>query len=230
MGSASAMRRSLARAANFVSKFHISVAEAAAQNQGQVFPVMDGAYVTFATRAHVDGFLRRALSTLSDVFLAEEQIQHRFMAKAAVAFGPTIHGSKIPSEAVSPPVGATQHLKITDFSALDSVLMSAAMPDAYLLEATTAPFGVSIHASAMTGPSIAGLGRGYADPWFHWAGPDRTDFVGELLGHLAECRLVGDGIGYDSKRATSHFEQAQRYFSANRFCPQVAAVAREFGT
>ena len=99
MGTRAVMSRSLSMSATFICKLHVTAIEAAVGKNIRLYPVMDGLYVVANTRALISGFLETVFSRLADVFINESAQHHRFIVKAAIAYGPIIHGSDIGSNA-----------------------------------------------------------------------------------------------------------------------------------
>lgn len=226
MGSASALQRSVSRAANFVMKFHSALAHAAPESS-HIYPVMDGAYVAIPDRDDVICFIGQTMNVLADLYVNTEERRHRLAVRAGVAFGPTVHGRDIPDDNFAPPDGDRRFLEQGSPQQLDALLLSSAMPQAYAAEAVAPPFGVVIHESAMAGPALANLeDTGFADPWFHWARDENAAFVRQLLRTLDWCSRHGEGIGYSPTRADTHLRSAKAYFGANRFSDRVVDAVR----
>lgn len=98
MGIQSAMGRSLSIAANFVFKLHIAVLESLREGVSS-YPVMDGAYLSSRSKDDIIKVLSGIFCRVAEAFTQEEKPEHRFVIRAAVAYGPVIHGNAIPNEA-----------------------------------------------------------------------------------------------------------------------------------
>jgi len=95
MGVRATMSRSLPITANFVFKLHAAVLDAP-QTDIHLYPVMDGVYVVAERQGPLRDFLKAVFSRVADSFVSTSDNHHRFIIKAAIAFGPVIHGDALP--------------------------------------------------------------------------------------------------------------------------------------
>lgn len=205
MGTRATMSRSLPVVANFVFKLHAACLDYS-NDALALYPVMDGVYVVAQDQAALKGFLRSVLGALANLFLSTPERHHRFVPKAAVAFGPVIHGRDVPRESS---FTLDQH---PDYRA--SILLGLPMIQAYEGERQAPPFGVFVHESA----------RAFAPPatppfhcvWWPWYGSEPGLSIKLLEGlneYYASCEAHSLAIQYEADRITQHRKQAEQYFS-----------------
>lgn len=160
MGTQAFMTRSINATANFVFKLHIAALESM-QPRLSLYPVMDGVYVTSIGQADILGFLRNVFNLVAEEFIGTADIQHRFVIRGGLAFGPIYHGANVANSA-SPVLAA--HV---DYRA--KILLGIPMVQAHVSESLAPPFGLFVHESA----------RAFASPgtqpmhsaWWHWKAP-----------------------------------------------------------
>jgi hypothetical protein len=110
MGIRAIMSRSIQITANFVFKLHSAALEVLpATNTPTLYPVMDGIFVVSERQKEILDFLGALMEKIAHTFISTEKIQHHFLVKAALAYGPVIHGRGITT-------GANQTLGVNDSS------------------------------------------------------------------------------------------------------------------
>lgn len=173
MGAQLAMRRSLPMSTNFVMKLHIAC-QTAIHNHGpklELFPVIDGVYITCPSLGPVLYFLKDVMSRLALTFIFEEDQKFRFMVRGALAYGPISKGSALPTTNFNLDPGYTQH-----------IVLGSALSQAYEDEKRASPFGLFISESArMFAPAGQQPLQGVHLKWWY-AGNESRD--NELLRHL----------------------------------------------
>ncbi len=208
MGIQSAMARSLDIASNFVFKLH-SAALLAALPALRLYPVMDGLYVTSAQRSDMEAFLVSVYSAVADEFIQTSVPLHRFMIRGALAYGPVIHGSSVPSQASHPfgNAAGTAHK--------DAVLIGLPMVQAHVSEPSAPPFGVFVHESART---FAPAGTSpFHHVWWQWSQPHTNAtwqaMPAALAQHFQWCKARPHLLLYDAGRTEAHDALAREYFT-----------------
>jgi len=102
MGTKSIMRKSLHAVVNFICKLHIAAIEAKASDEKygelKLYPMLDGIHITSRKQDILTTYLKEIFSLVSSEFIKEEEPQHRFIIKAAIAYGPILHGDDLPPE------------------------------------------------------------------------------------------------------------------------------------
>jgi hypothetical protein len=92
------MSRSLPITGNFLFKLHVAALEAP-RNELILYPVMDGIYVVSAQQRPMREFLEHLMTRTADLFVSTPEMQHRFLVKGALAYGPVIHGRDVTAQA-----------------------------------------------------------------------------------------------------------------------------------
>jgi hypothetical protein len=215
MGTANQMFRSLPIAANFVFKLHCAVLEAreelALETSGDVrlYPVMDGVYITSASRWRLQDLLNQALCRLAITFLQEEKCYHQFLVRGAVAYGPVYHGvrlDKLKTRVLQKNTGIR-----------DSILMGLPMIQAYQAERESPPFGISVDPSARAfSPSGEQPFRFIWLNWYRSSQPpvDPEKMLGRLDRYFDWQKDHCNMTGYEPVRIEHHRKLAHEYFTA----------------
>lgn len=204
MGSQGAMRRSLPMSTNFVMKLHIAC-QRAKQNHDpriELFPVIDGVYVTSPTLPAIRFFVKEVMSRIALTFIFETDPKFRFMVRGALAFGPISKGSDLP---------ATNEVFNIDPNYTSHIVLGPALAQAYEDERRAAPFGIFTSESArMFAPPGQEPIQGIHMKWWHTSNTPQDN---ELLAHLKLA--VGEW-----------FEWASRHSGALMYSPDRMAVHR----
>ena len=141
MGTKTKMENSVKTCSIFIFKLHTAVLEAIEKGCDiQTYPVMDGVYFTSKRKKDMEKALSYIFSTLGKLFIDEKEFEHQFLVKAAVAYGPIIHGSDIGNE-INRQFANNEIYK-------QSLLLGLPMIQAYSGESKAPPFGVFVHESA----------------------------------------------------------------------------------
>ena len=203
MGIQVAMSRSLAKSANFIFKLHTAALQAPRTNI-RLYPVMDGFYASSSSQSDILSFVNYVMSNVAREFIRETNMNHRFVVKGALAFGPVIHGNTVPQLA-----SRTLH---ENQSYRDFLLLGLPMAQANSCERLAPPFGIYVHESA----------RSFSPPesspltfiWWKWQHPDNE--VWELLGtqlneYFDWCEERVGAINYERSRIDAHRAMAKQY-------------------
>lgn len=209
MGTKSIMSRSLEEYSIKMFKLHntalLAEEEMDDSEDLNLYPVMDGVYIVSKTKHTLEEYLRLVFNTLADDIINEREVYHRFIIRAAVAFGPIVHGRDIPED-------ATQ----LDEAFKNTLLLGLPMVQAFGYEKNAPPFGVYIHESARSFAPDDEDEEPFRYVWWKWFEPfDRTIAV-ELREILTEyyewATNNSQRIGYDSDKINEHEELAKQYF------------------
>ena len=97
MGTKSKMEHSVNTCGIFMLKFHAAILEAIQKKKCaiNVYPVMDGVYITSKSVNDLQTAMFHIFSELGNLFLSENDFHHQFLVKASIAYGPVIHGKDI---------------------------------------------------------------------------------------------------------------------------------------
>ncbi len=151
MGSGRALASSLDRAANFIFKLHQAfglATEGPGMDDVEVYPIMDGLYVTTSDRRKMEKIIKTAFLELAYEFIKSKN-EHRFMIRGGLAYGATLHGSKINEEAFE--VNGQNKLEIKKFKeSHGKILLSPALKLAYDAERLAPPFGIYVDNSVLS--------------------------------------------------------------------------------
>lgn len=175
MGLQGAMRRSLPMSTNFVMKLHIACQRSIKNHDKklELFPVIDGVYITSPTLGPVRHFLKEVMSCIALTFIFEDDQKFRFMVRGAIAYGPISKGSALQT---------TNNVFNLDPSYAKHIVLGPALSQAYEDEHRAPPFGLYISESArMFAPADTQPLQGVHLNWWN-AGNDAKD--NELLRHL----------------------------------------------
>ena len=208
MGTQVSMSRSIKATANFIFKLHIAAMKAQSIAV-RIYPVMDGFYVSATDRNKMLGFLRSVFRTVAEEFNSTSKIQHRFMIRGGLAFGPVIHGGTV--------LECAKELKDhKPYS--ESILLGMPMVQAHLSEREAPPFGIFVHESART------FSPKDVEPlhwiWWRWSedAPETLQIWNklkeELITHLDDCRARSQAMLYAEDRIAVHKKMVEQYFQA----------------
>lgn len=203
MGTQSIMARSIKVTANFVYKLH-ATAVSCTETNVKLYPIMDGLYVSSPSKQSITNFIKYVFKTLADNF-KNENVEHRFLIKGAMAYGPVIHGENVPDDAC-PILSQNQNYR-------GSLLLGLPMVNAYKSECMAPPFGIYIHESARifspprTNP--------FHHVWLHWFSErERSGYLEAVLEYFQWCNTRPNSIQYKADRIEVHKAQAEEYFQA----------------
>ena len=198
------MSRSLAKSANFIFKLHTAALQAPRKNV-KMYPVMDGLYVSSPSQDDILVFLNSIFKSVAEEFIREDAMQHRFVIKGALAYGPIIHGCAIPQ-----PASAEMH---NSPEYRDALLLGLPMVQAHSNEKMAPPFGIYVHESART---FAPNGDGPLHfIWWKWRSQDDerwSTLATNLQQYFDWCEERAGEIEYEVSRIKVHRTMASQYF------------------
>jgi class 3 adenylate cyclase len=142
MGARAAMTRSVKVSGNFIGKLHVALLNAPRTTSMALIPTVDGAYIVAAERTALTEFMRHAFRSLARAFVAEENRYRQFVVRGGIAYGPVVLGSSL-SKTESAVLARPAHAGYRD-----AILIGFPVVQAYEVEASAPPFGVSVHESA----------------------------------------------------------------------------------
>lgn len=143
MGAGHLMATSLDKAANAIVRIHLAVFLAVEQHgyQVQLVGINDGIFICSPSKKEIMRIVRSAMMYLAALFISKHDPQNRFLARCAIAFGPTFTGRHLTAQLSHKrrrnPPGTT-----------DQVIFGPPVIQAYRAEQNAPPFGVAIHESA----------------------------------------------------------------------------------
>lgn len=203
-GIQSAMGRSISIAANFVFKLHLAILDSLREGISS-YPVMDGAYLSSTSKDDIIKVLCGIFCRVAEAFTEEDKPEHRFVIRAAVAYGPVIHGSAIPNEASKDFRDNPEYR--------GSILLGMPMVQAHISERQAPPFGIYVHESART--FAESNGEPFHAVWWKWLRP--TEALWEktrdtLVAHYQWCRSNPSTLMYSPERVAAHISMLEEYF------------------
>ena len=143
---------------------------------------------------------------MAQLFNAEASQEHRFLVKAAVAFGPIIHGSS-----VAPNASGTLN---ANASYRDAILLGMPMVFAHKGEPNAPPFGVFVHDTARALLLSNEIKRSHC--WWPWFAPGATPEAQTLRTEIEDyfdwCRARAGSLQYREERIKAHSSEAAQYF------------------
>lgn len=204
MGTRSTMSESFEKAANFMLRFHSCVIDAVKdEKRVHHYPVMDGVYIASPQKEALTKSIKCILNNLSDIFIAEENLNHRFVVRGAIARGDIAHGCNISNE-ICDIVASLDRYKNT-------VMMGLPMIQAYTSEHFAPPFGIYIHESARVPNALQG--RFYA-----WCKNDKKAKLRQKIDEYFEwCCSFHNYLEMD-KMKIEHYKQMNKEHLTNIQC------------
>ena len=201
MGTQGSMSRSLRKSANFIFKIHITALESQTPTI-QLYPVMDGLYVVSDHQGDMLDFLERMFSRLADLFVSTPDMQHRFIVKGSLAYGPVVHGSSL-----LPAASATL---VNNQNYRNALLLGMPMIQAYLGEKKAPPFGVFVNESARAFcPAGAPAVHPLTVSWWTWFRPGQwialaQELRTEMNLYCDWCSQRSHAIDYPVEKIKEH--------------------------
>lgn len=197
MGTQSSMRISLSKISNFIFKMY-SYAYEANKNNLEIYPLMDGFFVTHKEKNVFLNFVDNFFSNLFLNFVSEKRNEHKFMIRGGVAYGPVFVGRAM---------SANYHFK-------DSLLIGSPVVQAYAGEKHASPFGVYLDESVRTFPSVM---ESIPSVYYQWADNDLPQEIADnkyekIEEYLKWCREKSKLILYPEDRIDEHLKLAKQYF------------------
>lgn len=216
MGTKRKMEHSVNTCGIFMLKFHAAILEAV-QEKGltkdraiETYPVMDGVYITSKTRKDLEIALVHIFSELGRLFNSTTDFHHQFLVKAAIAYGPVIHGEDI-GDVVNRAIANNPSYK-------NSLLIGLPMIQAITGEQNAPPFGVFIHESARTfHPDNEDA---FSFKWWKWYLHNTSDWTSDetenlhtkITQYFNNRRNQSIFLEYPIDRVDAHLKAAEEYF------------------
>ena len=216
MGTRTHMKKSVYESANFIFKLHAAIISAWREKNYHgvaVYPVMDGAYITARSKGDIINIMLRIYRELAKLFVAEENSEHQYMIRGAIAYGDVIHGYNIPYEASKAFENSLGYK--------DRILLGSAMISAYDGEGKAAPFGIYIDASAVRhtdaprGERYGSFSDGwkwYQDGSLNMQDIDFGEFKEKLVESLEAMKNPSHRFAYPADKVENHINLVRSYF------------------
>lgn len=240
MGQGRQMIRSMHMATNHLFRLHTAFGSYAGQTNVRTYPVMDGVYVTCNTYECIVDIIRFAFGLLAREFIAAHGARRKFMIRAGLAFGPTLHGRDVPDEAFYDEQNGEREYSRDSYERSEmpaiknQIFLSPAMAWAFEVERQAPPFGIFVHESAQAMPqAVNPRDRGFSASFFRWWAADEDGRrLAQLTAHqveyyLAKARMESLSLGYSLDRIDCHRAMAVEYFAS--FWPEAQSRDKEDG-
>ena len=205
MGTKSIMGHSLEMAANYICRLHAAILDSIDGTE-QLYPMIDGMYITTPSKQSMLNFLRKVFKKLSQEFIEASENQHRFIPKAAIAYGPVVHGKHI-TKKVNLALSENKTIK-------ESLLFGIPVIAASQGERNAPPFGIYVDQSArMFAPSPT---KPLPYIWYKWFNPKdaiRNQLKEKIENYYEWCLANYYTLTYSQDRIKEHKAMAMEYLS-----------------
>jgi hypothetical protein len=220
MGSSQLMRKSHVKSAIAIGHFNSSVLTAAADISfpGEIYPLVDGVYITTDNRTHLQTILKYIMKLNAINFLlcnSKNTDDHRIV-RGAIAFGQVIEGKDL--------VGSARIFdEWPEYT--KNILLGAPLALAHAAERSAAPFGIWVDESARQfSPNLDGAATLRWTNWQWWNYPSKDPMIDDdcidiekMLSEKVKkyfdwCRDNYIMMMYDKNRLEDHAERARQFF------------------
>lgn len=147
MGTQTIMSTSMKMAANFLFRFHTCVLKSIEvlpeddRRKISYYPIMDGIYITSTEVGSILTLINKIYMDLSKIFVNEKKVEHRFVIRGAIAYGPIIHGNSVSKQCCRDLYEEKDGYK-------EKLLLGMPISQCYTSERDAPPFGIYVHESA----------------------------------------------------------------------------------
>lgn len=200
MGTKSSMSNGVKASSIFICKLHVAILESKIADLN-IYPVMDGAYVTSNSPDVMNQFILNVFKRLMELFVSEDD-RYKFIVKGALAYGPIIHGKNINENCSSIFRNNRQYL--------NSIMFGLPMIQAAKSETLAAPFGIYCDESVRQASEM------FCHRWYKWYlqehGLDITELKNALKQYFEYAEKHSYEIDYSKDRIKEHKEMCFQYF------------------
>lgn len=213
MGAQNQMSTSLEESAIDMFNVHVAIDDVKSDYDVDVYPIMDGAYIVSKEQQPLRDFLSDTIAKIAkDNVHSDSDIRYTYIIRAAVSFGPVVHGKEIPDRANS------------DFfedsnSYPDSLIIGAPITQAFRGETQAPPFGIFIDESART--FAPDENRPMDRRWYEWFRHHTPyqnlarDLESRLQSYYDWCEANTHRIGYSKKKIEEHRQMTEEYLPSS---------------
>lgn len=199
MGTKSSMSNGVKTSSIYICKLHVAILESKTE-EINIYPVMDGAYVTSSTDDEMSKFIHNVFDKMKELFISDD-VRFRFLVKGALAYGPIIHGKNITERCSGVFKENRQYL--------NSLMLGLPMIQAAKNETLAAPFGIYCDESVRQVSNI------FCHRWYKWYFPENDD-IGKLKSALKDYFEYAEKhsyeIDYEKDRIKKHKEMCFQFF------------------
>lgn len=211
LGTANTMARSLNITTNFVGKLHVAVlaGQQKLQSQCNIYPLVDGVYITSTSRDQVLKLLKHTFRSLAINFILETDAEHHFMVRSCLSHGPLIEGLDIAS---------ANRILQSQSSHSKHMVLGPGVAGAYAGERNASPFGIWIDTPVRLYPDIKDRIVSTHFPWWRYdTQPDdylvARSLANALEDYFAWCEGHLSWILYPKEALERHRALAKDYFN-----------------
>lgn len=198
MGTKNNMESSVRTSSIFICKLHVAIMEAK-EDGIQIYPMMDGAYITTESEIVMEKFIKQLFYSLSNTLIGEDNDYHRFLIKGALAYGPVIHGHDIPNTCTNCFSDNRKYV--------DSILLGIPMIQACKGEKSAPPFGIYCDESARI------ASKTFAHRWHKWFAKNHAAKVARAVqSYFDYSKEHYYELDYPKEKILEHEEKAKQYF------------------
>lgn len=222
MGTGLTLSNSLNRAANFIFKLHqasyFALKDIEHPEEAEVYPIADGTYISTPHKKDMIEIIHKMYSELAKVFVSQSEMYHRFIIRGGLAYGATLHGSKVENSSFD------KRYNQSDLNTdKKKLLLSSALLSAYNAEKFAPPFGIYVDNSArkipqnmyFNDPKIDQGFSGHLWKWWTEEEPDRYlsgRLHHELINYINYCGSRPLDTDYNHDRLIIHRKAIEEYF------------------
>jgi hypothetical protein len=216
MGSSSTLARSTDIASIHIGKFHSAILRAKSDTRfkGNLYPMVDGCYITSENGKPVLNLLKAVFRSLALTFIFETEPKYRFMVRGSLAYGKVIAGENIRNCSL-------QFAEEPAF--VESILFGHPLAVAFHDESSAPPFGLWVEQSARQTHDVNAiqLPITYWPWWKYETEIDSTDkycdqievlLAKALSDHFKSCEKLSLALPYPKEAIARHREAARQYF------------------
>lgn len=201
MGTKSNMSNGVMTSSIYISKLHVAILQSKTAGLN-IYPVMDGAYVTSSSEEEINAFIINVFEQLMALFVETEDNRYKFIVKGALAYGPVIHGRDI---------GEGCNTIFRDNRAyMNSILYGQPMIQAAKSEVLAAPFGIYCD------ETVRQVSETFCHRWHKWYLLDHDLDVEPLREALKNYFSYAEKHSYENDypkdRIKEHKEKCYQYF------------------
>ena len=206
MGTQQVMTRSFERASNFIFKMHATILQSLREFSSNgiiVYPLMDGAYVTFRNKALLMKLSSSIYYKILELNVKSADYKHWFVLRGGIAHGEIIHGYNVPYSA------SYEYANSVGYK--EKILVGSGMISAYLQDKIAPPMGIALC------DNVVNCGDPITDNWKWYKGfsaSDKYQAIREFKDRLPEYYewLEENYPEYPQRKREEHRAKAFEYF------------------
>lgn len=204
MGMQKTMSRSLAKAMNFMLKFHNGIVEALQNSDVKCYPLMDGVYLAAEDLEQLKNVINAVYARMAHIAFSRDP-QHCFVIRGAIAKGTILHGRDLREKDLK-----FDCAKLLQEGHVEQLMMGMPIIQAYLSERNAPPFGVYIHESARVYGDLQGC---YYYWWHEGCQVNIQRLADDLNRYFAWCGQNKYQLEMDEHKIRQYEELVAEYFN-----------------